>query len=94
MALTLWGDTRPPDWHTRAACRGRAPLWWDGADDNAGTAQRICHTCPVWRECRSDAEWYETAAQDTAVIIGITGGDTASQRARRYAAHRYGIRSG
>lgn len=86
LALTLWGDHRPPEWHTRAACRGSGPdLWEDGP--------KICAGCPVRRECQVDAEaWETTMAGRITDVTGIVAGETPRQRIHRYVQNRFGVR--
>lgn len=91
LAVTLWGDHRPPEWHARAACRGSDPGLWEERTGQNLRAQKICATCPMLQECQSDAEVWETslAARITDLCVG---GESAGQRAHRYVRDRFGIR--
>lgn len=44
-----------PEWLERATCRHDPEAFFPDASDDVGiaAAQRICHTCPVFLECRA-----------------------------------------
>ena len=45
---------RPPEWHSRAACRGMGNKVFFSLKPNAA-ANAICAGCPVARQCLADA---------------------------------------
>lgn len=67
------------NWHERAACRSEDPeLFFPVSDDGSSLlqierARRICHRCPVLRECRGWA--LRNGERD-----GVWGGLTPRQR--------------
>jgi hypothetical protein len=85
-------------WHREAACRGLlgTPEWaaaffpTDGDPDNHGAAAKaVCATCPVWRDCL-------TEAVDRRERTGIWGGAGGAQlrtlaRARRRGADAWEV---
>lgn len=69
----------PLDWRQLAACIDFEPdLWFPHPGDTRTRerAVRICHSCPVWRACRTIAD-----ARDER--YGIWGGETQKQRNTR-----------
>ena len=77
MTLTLQAIAMSEDdWRIRALCRGVDPdTWFPRKGDLATrtTARRICHACPVRRECAELA--FNIGAAD-----GIWGGLSPKQR--------------
>lgn len=83
--------TRPPAWHRTAVCgrpeyRDRSDeLWFAPAGDRAAIeeAKRLCHTCPVRKDCLRA----EMAAEDNASRSkrhGVRGGLTGGERRALY----------
>jgi WhiB family redox-sensing transcriptional regulator len=66
-----------PEWHLRAACRGRRDVsWFPTAGRTAAPAVAVCRTCPVREECLA---W---ALSQPLNPVGIWGGHTEDQRRR------------
>jgi hypothetical protein len=87
LSRELWGRSRPPDWHKRAACAGENAWWWEGRSQQVERARAVCHTCPVLSECLSDAiawEIEDSARRNTAV--GVRGGLSGPERSALYKA--------
>lgn len=42
-------------WLEKAACAGSPPQWFDLGDDGNAEALKLCGSCPVRRECLTDA---------------------------------------
>lgn len=71
-AMTLTSAVPDPyNWRLDAACAGHDPeLWFEHKEGSAALAKAICSTCPVARECLSDAMSQPNMAQ----VYGIWGG--------------------
>ncbi len=66
----------PPEWHDRAACRGKGTELFFPETAGQGhlyEALRICRSCPVEKDC---ADW----AFDNNELFGIWGGKSCRQR--------------
>lgn len=94
------GLPTPPDWTEKARCRSEAPEAWDTdnlppANSQGDTkspraqyAHRICHPCPVWRECGLEALQLDTRG---VIRAGIAFPDRGTDNARKKLQHKLGI---
>ncbi len=87
MAMTarpLWDDGHPgtewmdllvrPEWHARAACRGRGPeLFFPPSGEDGLMAKALCARCPVREECLAAGR----------KELGIWGGTSERERRKR-----------
>jgi WhiB family redox-sensing transcriptional regulator len=68
------------DWYNHGLCREKNPddLFVTGAEQNV--AKRVCFSCPVWRECLSEA-------LDNRIQYGVWGGLTERDRRKLLRQH-------
>lgn len=64
------------EWREEAVCRTVDPILFD-AEQDGRRAARICHTCPVEKECLLDALTTEPEGDGP---WGVRGGLTATER--------------
>ena len=78
--------TSVPEWMDRAFCRhaGDGSLWLSDDREDQALAVKLCHECPVMRECRAYYDVVEGKATPT-YMFTIVGGEMPRTRfSRRY----------
>lgn len=94
LALSLFGTTQRPDWHSDAACAGRDDLpWFDRRGVAPDSVTTMCASCPVLAQCREDTlQWEDDVALPSGMLFGYVAGmpvrhRTAAIRQTRRHAH-------
>ena len=71
--VTLEDFVRRPEWHQRAACRGRGPAEFVRPKATFDGFRELCEECPVRQECLE-------AAPTDSDLMGLWGGTTDAER--------------